>query len=113
MSYPFWCIEMFEKKIIKIFLALFFVLLLLTASLASAEPLAQIERDGVRIVIYSDPWELKERVVNLPRRAEWTALGRVFQGCWTLSPLGIVVLFFDDLTVTAIPVSIFSQVREI
>ncbi len=93
------------------------VVLLITlavlCSVAAAEPLAQIERDSVRIVLYSEPCELKDRVINLPRRAEWTGLARVYQGCWAQSPLGLVVLFFDDLTVTVLPSSAFVEVREI
>ena len=88
-------------------------LLLLSASVAVAEPLAQLDRDGERIVIYSEPCELKARVVNLPHRAEWTAVGRVFKGCWALSTLGLIILYFDDMTVTAVPAQSFSTVREI
>lgn len=86
--------------------------LLLTASAAFAEPFAQVEGDGVRIVLYIEPCALPA-ITNLPHRVEWTAKGKTFAGCWGLNALSLIVMFFDDRTAVTIPASMFSLVQEV
>ena len=86
--------------------------LLLSASLAHAEPLAQVEREGTRVVLYSEPCAL-HAVKNLPGRVTWKDASGEFEGCWSLNNVGIASMYFDDLTVMSWPISIFSRVRSI
>ena len=89
-----------------------FFALLLAASAAVAEPLAQVEGNGTRIVLYTEPCALLD-IINLPQRAEWTAKGKVYAGCWTLNVFSLVVMYFDDKTALTIPVQMFAMVREV
>jgi len=87
-------------------------LLLLSTSLAHAEPLLQVHGNDTRIVLYSEPCALPA-VVNLPHRAEWTTRGETFAGCWAINVFGYVVMYFDDRTAAAIPAKLFAVVREV
>lgn len=84
--------------------------LLLTACTTLAEPLAQVESNGVRIVLYTAPCALPA-IANMPHRAEWTAKGKTFAGCWTLNSFNLIVMYFDDRTTIAIPAQHFARVN--
>jgi hypothetical protein len=76
---------------------------------ALAEPLFQASDQKARITLYSDQCELKE-VSNLSRKATWEESGKTFEGCWSISPLGVVVMYFSDKTVAVAPAQAFQKV---
>lgn len=77
---------------------------------ANAEPFAQVQSvDGVRIVLYREDCALSA-ITNLPGRATWEDNGKVFEGCWGVRPnMSVVLMYFDDKTVAAIPISSFER----
>lgn len=84
--------------------------LLLTSCATVAEPLAQFNAGGVGIVLYDEPCAT-EHVKNLPLRVEWKAGGKTFGGCWGLNMFGLIVMYFEDLTVESIPLKQFSAAQ--
>lgn len=77
---------------------------------ASAEPMYQTSlQDGLTITLYSEPCALKE-VVNLPKRATWDEKGKLFEGCWGVSPFGVAMFYFEDKTMAVIPAEAFKKV---
>ena len=86
--------------------------LLLTASVAAAEPLLQVQSGNTRIVLYSEPCALRA-IVNLPHRAEWIVRGETFVRCWTLSVFDHIVMYFEDRTAVTVPAELFVAVRGI
>ena len=89
------------------------LVLLLSASLAHAEPLAQAQGSGVHVVLYSEPCALPAAPRNLPGRATWKDASGEFEGCWRLNSFNLVVMFFDDKTAEAWPLAVFSRVQAI
>ena len=78
---------------------------------AHAEPVAEARSETTRIVLHSDKCALKE-VANLPRRATWEEGGKVYEGCWGGRPdSGMVLAYFSDRTVVAIPLQVFQALR--
>lgn len=76
----------------------------------SAEPLFRVTTpDGVVITLHKDKCEMRE-VSNLPRSATWDEKGKTFKGCWGVSNLGVVMLYFSDKTVAVVPASAFEKV---
>lgn len=88
---------------------MFFLAILLTVGYAIGAPIFEASHDGVRIVVYDEPCKLPA-VANLPRRATWAEKGKTFEGCAGISPIGVVMFFFDDKTVAAVPVQAFTRV---
>lgn len=77
---------------------------------ASSEPLFRVTTpDGVVITLHKEKCEMKE-VVNLPQHATWDEKGKTFTGCWGFNPIGVVMLYFSDKTVAAVPGSAFQKV---
>lgn len=77
---------------------------------ANAEPMAAVEQEGVRIVIYTEDCQLKE-VKNLIKRATWTENGKTVEGCAGLFPqIGLVLFYFTDRTVVPVPAQMFQRV---
>lgn len=84
--------------------------LVLYPGISRAQPVFEAKTDTVRIVLYDEPCALPA-VTNLKLRAVWTEDGKTFEGCWAATPpLGVVVAYFSDLTVAAIPMSAFHRV---
>jgi hypothetical protein len=75
----------------------------------NAAPIMQANVEGVRILLYSDPCLMKDKVSNLPYRATWTENGKTFEGCWAGNQ-GQVVGYFSDMSVALMPAQIFSKV---
>lgn len=67
---------------------------------------------GVRLVLTDEPCRLSA-VENLARRALWTEGRETFDGCYGINRAGIVMLYFSDKTVAAIPASAFQRVTGI
>ncbi len=87
-------------------------LAMILAPLAYAEPVYQAgSADGtLRIVLHDEKCALAE-IANLPRRATWTEGAKTYEGCWGARPdQGIVLAYFTDKTVVAVPVQAFSKV---
>lgn len=91
---------------VKISLAL---LLAILATPVNAGPLAETGAGAVRVVLYREPCALSA-VTNLPKRAEWTEAGKVFEGCWGINSAGIVTLYWSDRTAVSIPSGAFVMV---
>ena len=85
---------------------------LLTASVATAEPLLQVQSGNIRIVLHSEPCELRA-IANLPHRAEWIVRNETFAGCWTLDVFDQIVMYFEDRTAVTVPAKLFVAVRGI
>jgi hypothetical protein len=76
-----------------------------------AAPILVADAGEVRIELFDEPCALKDSVSNLPYRATWTEKGKVYQGCFVPHPnAGIVMAYFDDKTVAAIPIDAFKKV---
>lgn len=73
-----------------------------------AAPIAQANSDGTVITLTDEPCAISA-VENLPLRATWTQNGKTFEGCWAAHPAGIVLLYFDDRSVTIAPRSVFQK----
>src|SRR3990167_7217309 len=85
--------------------------LLLSASLAHAEPLIQAQGSGVHVVLYSEPCAVASAPRNLPGRATWKDASGEFEGCWRINAFNIIVMYFDDKTSEAWPLAVFSRVH--
>lgn len=57
---------------------------------------------GETIYLTQQPCRLTDRVENLPYAAAWVEDGAKYEGCWALIN-GIVVAYWTDRTVTAVP----------
>ena len=96
--------------------ALLLVLALLTwfTGRALAGPLFEAEGEdergsGLKVVLYEEPSAIKT-ISNLTRRATWVENGMVIEGCWSPTPVGVVMLYFHaDRTVVVIPNSVFQR----
>lgn len=84
----------------------------LWATKAFAGPVYQAAGgDGVRVLLHDEPCAMNQ-VSNLPRRATWIEGGKTFEGCWGFRPNeGVVLAFFSDKTVVAIPLRAFVKVQ--
>lgn len=73
-------------------------------------PLFSTEADGARIVLTDEPCRLD--VANLKYRAIWTEKGKDFEGCFApRTDMGVVLAYFSDKTVVAIPIQAFTRVQ--
>jgi hypothetical protein len=88
---------------------LIFTTFVLNLKTANAEPSYEASGDGVRVVVYSEKCSLPE-VMNLAQRATWTEKGKTTEGCAGVHPMGVVLFWFSDRTVVAIPTSQFVRV---
>lgn len=98
----------------KIIVAVFVAFALVAPAPAHAEAVYAAEADGAILVLHKEKCTLPA-VVNLPFRAEWVEGEKVIEGCW--SPphpeVGVVMTYFADKTVIAIPVQLFERVTPI
>lgn len=88
------------------------VILALWAGKVYAEPMAVANVNGGQVVImvYTDDCNLKDTVINLPKRATWTEGGKTFEGCVGVQPeAGVAMFYFDDKTVAIVPLQIFAR----
>ncbi len=76
---------------------------------AYAAPVAIGQHEGITVVLTDEPCAL-DAVSNLQRRATWTEGGKTFEGCFGILG-GMVVAYFSDKTVAAIPVQHFAPAR--
>lgn len=64
--------------------------------------------NGVVVTLLDEPCALAA-VTNLPRRATWLEAGNTIEGCWAQSAiLPLVLTYWADRTVVAIPASAFA-----
>lgn len=85
---------------------------LMIPSFAHAEAIASAESNGVKITLFKDDCTLKE-ISNLRFHAEWAEHGKVTQGCWSLHPVGLVLMYFADKTMMILPAQEFEVVSTI
>lgn len=81
---------------------LFGVVLAMLPIYGRAEAMYRAESDGVIVTLTDEPCALAS-VKNLPHRSTWQEKGKTYEGCWGGHPLGVVVAYWDDLTVALIP----------
>lgn len=80
------------------------------ASKVHAAPIYQAEQGGVRVVLTDEDCKLPQ-VSNLTKRATWTEDGKTFEGCYGGHPMfPIVMAYFSDKSVVALPVEMFVRV---
>lgn len=89
---------------------LLIVVAIISAPLAFGAPVAQARVQEVTITLFDDPCVLPA-VSNLKQRATWTEAGKVYQGCWGSHALGIIMVYFDDRTIGALPVQAFTRIQ--
>ena len=78
-------------------------------SKSMAEPIAQVERGSIKVIIYSDKCSL-EAVSNLPFRATWIENGEITEGCVDLDvKMKLLKFYFADRTVVTMPMHYFSK----
>ena len=88
-----------------------FILGIMFAGAAHAGPVMVAKVGAVSITLYDEPCAIAA-VANLQRRATWTENGKVFEGCFGVSEIGVVMLYFsDDRSVGAVPVQNFVRVQ--
>lgn len=89
----------------KIFLA---GVLLCFSTFTYAATIARAEVQGNIITLTDEPCAVSA-VANLPFRATWWEAGKTFEGCYGYSSSdGLILAYFDDKTVVALPVQIFT-----
>lgn len=94
-------------------LRLFILLASLLPAVAYSEPVYEVRDEGILITLYTEACTLPA-VINLPARAEWVENGVTTEGCWTVSSsIPVVVVYFADKTVVAIPAQGFTKVTNI
>ena len=81
--------------------------LILYVGQGRAAPVAEAGGEGVRVLLTDEPCALPA-VANLKNRATWTEAGKVTEGCWAAGR-GLVMLYFADKTVVAVPAQAFSR----
>lgn len=86
------------------------VVLALVFGAAEAREVARSESQGVVVSLTDENCQMLDRVTNLPLRATWTEKGKKYDGCYTLTTGGQVLLFFDDLTAVVAPFQAFESV---
>jgi hypothetical protein len=84
---------------------------LLLAANAQAAPLAEAVSEGVTVTLTDEACALTA-VSNLPLRATWDEGVKRFEGCYGASG-ALVVAYWDDRSVTAIPVRAFKRVTRL
>lgn len=98
-------------KLPRWFVALAFIVALPT--LAFADPMFQAEADGAKVVLTDEPCKL-QAVANLKYRATWSEKGKTYEGCFGPRPdMGVVMAYFEDRTVVALPIQMFVKVSTI
>lgn len=95
-----------EDRAMRLMLA---VLALMALGAAEAREVARSESQGVVVSLTDENCRMLDRVTNLPLRATWTEKGKVYDGCYTLTGTGHVLLFFDDLTAVVAPFQAFER----
>lgn len=94
------------------FAAFLGIVLALFAGLLYAEPVARADAENGHVTLHKSPCELKDKIANLPHKAVWVQDGKTFAGCWAHHPYGLVIAYFDDLTVVLINPQVFKPLRE-
>ena len=88
----------------------FIVVTVIWATKAYSAPIYQATSEGITVVLTDEPCKFHE-VVDLPRRALWTENGKTFEGCWGAHPaFPIVLAYFSDKSVVALPKEMFTKV---
>lgn len=97
---PWWAEWLFALALLAMMLA--------ATGIVRAAPIAEAGGNGVKVMLYDEPCALAA-VVNLAKRGTWTQAGTVIEGCWAVSN-GLVLCYWADRTIIAIPSSVFTRV---
>lgn len=87
------------------------LLLLLFSPPSLAKAVAVASQGDVTVTLHDTPCSVAA-VSNLKLMAQWRDSRGVYQGCWGVQRFGqisFVLLYFDDKTVTIIPVGAFKE----
>ena len=84
---------------------------LLAALPALAAPVAVATVSDVKVTLFDEPCAIGY-VTNLPLRATWVQGDKVFAGCYAVFPESSAAgLWFDDGSVSVIPLGLFRMVK--
>lgn len=78
---------------------------------ARAEAVARAAMGEVTVTLHKEDCK-GFPIENLKSRAVWREKGKDVEGCWGASPIGVVMFYFADRTVAAIPVQAFQRVTD-
>lgn len=98
-----------SRFIVRAICFVFFIGFLCAAGIVFAEPTHEARGSTFKVTVYSEKCALQE-VTNLPLRAVWTEGAKVIEGCFGMSPFGLIVFYFTDKTVFAMPPDMFKKV---
>lgn len=77
---------------------------------AHAEPRFIAHAGQVLIILHDERCAFAEQVTNLHLRATWREPnGDVVEGCWGVNGADLVMLYFSDRTVVALPKQLFAR----
>lgn len=86
-------------------------ILLLWHFKARAEAVYRADLKDIVVTLYKEKCSGLP-VENLKHRAVWREGGKNTEGCWGASPIGVILFYFADKTVAAIPMRAFEPVTE-
>jgi len=93
---------------------LFAFLVMALMHTAHAAPVMQATAEDVSIVLHDEPCKLDAVGGEKYFRSQWITPKGSIEGCWGVVPLTpqirVVVLYFSDKTMAAVPVGVFSRV---
>jgi len=95
-------------------LLILLLFVVLFAGHAKAAPVMQAAAGDVAIVLHDEPCAIDAVGGEKYFRAQWIASTGAVEGCWGLVPvtpqLRVVVFYFADRTIAAVPASMFTRV---
>ena len=89
-----------------------FLLAVFYASVVLSSPYAVMNKGGVVITLNDDPCTLPF-LTDSYKTAKWEQEGKVFNGCWTVNGLGIVLIWMNDKSMSGVPGYLFKRVEAI
>lgn len=84
------------------------IVLMLFASVVYAAPIATAGDERITVILTDEKCALSA-VTNLSLRATWRENGHTFEGCYAVAR-GLVLCYFSDRSVVAIPSQAFQRV---
>ena len=93
---------------------LLLVILMAFVHTAHAAPVMQATADDVAIVLHDEVCQIEAVGGERYFRAQWITPKGAIEGCWGVVPvspaLRVVVMYFSDKTMAAVPAAIFTRV---
>ena len=92
---------------------LFGLALFIAANASQAANIAMLDdRHGISITLTDEHCSIPA-IDPQYYRATWEEHGKTTEGCWSVNGLRIVVLYFVDKTLAAMPVGMFKKLEEL